>query len=337
MASLSQPLALAVRAGDPALYIAEKGGRVRAIRGGQVDGGAVLDLSGEVSSGFEQGLLGLAFAPAGTQLYVNYTDRAGDTHIVEYTFDGRRADPASARELLFQDQPFANHNGGNLVFGPDGLLYIGLGDGGSGGDPQGNAQRLDTLLGKMLRIDPRPSGGDPYTIPAGNPFAGQAGARAEIWAYGLRNPWRYSFDRQTGELWIADVGQNAIEEVNRAPRGSRGGENYGWNRREGTRAFRGSARPPGAVDPVYEYPTSGGNCSVTGGHVYRGSRHPALVGVYVFADYCAGDIMGLVPAGGGAVGAEDLGARVPMLSSFGQDADGELYALSLTGGVFRLE
>ncbi|MDP9387606.1 MAG: PQQ-dependent sugar dehydrogenase, partial [Actinomycetota bacterium] len=335
VAELAQPVALAVRAGEDALYVAEKGGRLRVVRGGAVDPTPVLDLSGEVSKGGEQGLLGVAFAPAGTHVYVNYTDRAGDTRVVEYAVADGRVDPSSRRELLVVDQPFANHNGGQLTFGPDGLLYVGLGDGGSGNDPMDNAQRLDTLLGKLLRIDPRPSTSQPYTVPPGNPFAGRAGARPEIWAYGLRNPWRFSFDRTTKDLWIGDVGQNAREEVDRVPGSSTGGENYGWSRLEGTTPVRGR-RPPGAVDPVHEYRTANGNCAVTGGYVYRGAQLPALQGTYVFADFCRGQLMGLRSDGAGRFRAAPLDLQVDNVSSFGEDQAGELYVLSLSGPVLRL-
>jgi len=331
VATLSQPLALAVRSGDPELYVAQKGGQVRTLGGAMV-----LDLGGQVSTGAEQGLLGLVFSPDGSRLYINYTDRAGDTHVVEYAFAGGRADPGTARELLFVDQPFPNHNGGHLVFGPDGRLWIGLGDGGSRNDPRNNAQSLGTILGKMLRIDPRPSGDLPYTVPPDNPFVGRSGARGEIWSLGLRNPWRYSFDRSTGDLWIADVGQNAREEVNFTPASSRGGENYGWARLEGTRPVSGSP-PPEAVAPIVEYDLEGDNCAVTGGYVYRGSRIPDLVGAYLYADFCAGEIQAVRQAGGRAQGQRSLHVTVPNLSSFGEDAAGELYALSLGGGVFRID
>ncbi|MGH8902669.1 MAG: PQQ-dependent sugar dehydrogenase [Egibacteraceae bacterium] len=336
LGTFEEPLALAVRRDDPGLYVAEKGGRVRVLRGGRVEPTPVLDLSDQVSTGSEQGLLGLAFAPDGRHAYVNYTDRNGDTHIVEFAVDAGRADPATRRELLAVDQPFANHNGGNLVFGPDGLLYAGLGDGGSGGDPQNNGQRLDTLLGKLLRLDPRPRAGGGYGVPADNPFVGRAGARPEIWAYGLRNPWRFSFDRQTGDLWTGDVGQDAWEEIDFVPSGSPGGENYGWNRLEGTDPFRGFT-PGEAVAPVHTYPLSGGNCAVTGGFVYRGSRIPALQGMYVYGDFCAGRLLGLRRDGGRVVH-QDLGLTVDGLSSFGEDHDGELYAMSLgDGGLYRID
>ena len=336
VATLAQPLALAVRPGDEALYVAQKGGRVVAVRGGAVDGAPVLDLGGSVSTGGEQGLLGMAFSADGSHLYVNYTDPAGDTRVVEYGFDGPSADPATARELLFVDQPFANHNGGNLVLGPDGMLWIGLGDGGGAGDPGGNAQSLETLLGKMLRIDPRPSGAQPYTVPADNPFVGTSGARPEIWAFGLRNPWRYSFDRTTGDLWIGDVGQNAREEVDYTPAGSAGGLNFGWPRLEGGRTYSGSA-PAGAVAPILDYPLEGGTCAVTAGYVYRGSKIPGLAGAFLYGDVCAGWVKAVRQEGGKVVDEADLGLDVPTLSSFGQDAAGELYAMSLNGGLYRVD
>jgi glucose/arabinose dehydrogenase len=335
VASLARPVAMAVRAGDPALYVAEKGGRVRAIRGGTVDPVPVLDLSTEVSTGGEQGLLGLAFAPAGNHLYVNLTDLAGDTRVLEYAVVAGTLDLGSRREVLTVDQPFANHNGGNLVFGPDGNLWIGLGDGGSGNDPQDNAQRLDTLLGKMLRVDPRPSGEAAYTVPADNPFAGMPGARPEIWALGLRHPWRYSFDRATGDLWIGDVGQARREEVDLQPAGSGGGENYGWARLEGTLPVSGTP-PPGAVPPLYEYDHSDGSCAVTGGYVYRGRRVRPLSGTYIFADFCKGELQGLVRRGH-RVDVRSLGVTVPAVASFGEDAAGELYVLSLQGMVYRID
>lgn len=334
VATLQEPLALAARLGDPALYIAEKGGRVVAIRDGALDPTPVLDVSSEVSLGGEQGLLGLAFAPDGGYLYVNLTDVSGDTRILEYAMVDGRADASTRREVLFVDQPYSNHNGGNLVFGPDGFLYIGLGDGGSGGDPQGNAQSLQTLLGKMLRIDPRPSSSTPYRIPPGNPFVDTLDARPEIWASGLRNPWRYSFDRSTGDLWIGDVGQSAWEEVDRQLASSGGGENYGWNAREGSHPYSDGSVPD-VVDPVYDYPHSSGGCVVTGGYVYRGDAIPALVGSYVFADFCLGKLEALRDDGDEVVAA-DLGPTVQAVSSFGEDAKGELYVLSLTGGVYRL-
>jgi glucose/arabinose dehydrogenase len=332
VADLEGALSLAVRAGDDALYVAQKQGFVRVVRDGRAEQNALIDISDQVSVGYEQGLLGITFNPAGDRLYANYTDTEGDTRIVEWQAErSGRIVRDSRRELLFVDQPFVNHNGGHLAFGPDGMLYIALGDGGSGGDPRGNAQRLDTLLGKILRIDPRPEGSRPYTVPSDNPFVAQAGARGEIWAFGLRNPWRFSF-APDGRLWIGDVGQNSVEEVDVSPAGSKGGENYGWSRREGFRPFRGGEKPAGAVDPVHEYPTSEG-CAVTGGYVYRGRAIAGLQGVYVFADFCNGEVKGLVGAEHTLV---DLGLEVPSLASFGEDGAGEIYALSLERGLLRI-
>jgi glucose/arabinose dehydrogenase len=334
VATLEQPVAMATRGGGSSLFFAEKTGRVVAVRDGRVSG-TVLDLSGDVSNGGEQGLLGLAFSPDGRYLYVDYTDRDGDTHVTEFAFDGGVASLGSRRDVLFVPQPYSNHNGGQIAFGPDGDLYIGLGDGGSEGDPQNRGQSLRTPLGKILRIEPRPQGSRPYGIPNDNPFVGRAGARPEIWAYGLRNPWRFSFDRETGDLWIGDVGQNEWEEVDFQPGGSPGGQNYGWRLREGTHEFKGPP-PPSSVDPIYEYSHDGGGCVVTGGYVYRGRAIPALVGAYVFADFCIGRITALVERGGRVASSRALPARVSSLDSFGHDNGGELYALSLDGPVYRL-
>lgn len=336
IATLSQPVAMAVRRGDDALYFAEKTGRIQIVRDGKVDPRPMLDLTSAISTSGEQGLLGLAYSPDGTRLYVNYTDHSGDTHVVEYRIVDGRADPSTTRELLFVDQPFANHNGGNLVFGPDGKLWIGLGDGGSANDPMDNAQSLGTLLGKMLRIDPAPSGTLPYTVPADNPFVGRTGARPEIWALGLRNPWRYSFDRTSGDLWIGDVGQNAWEEVDFTAAGTKGGENYGWPAQEGTHKNKGAA-VAGAIAPILDYRQGDKICSVTGGYVYRGSKVPDLAGAYLYGDYCQGKVRSLRQVGGQVTEQADLGLEVESLSSFGQDAEGELYALSLAGPVYRID
>jgi glucose/arabinose dehydrogenase len=336
VASLDAPLGMALRAGDDALYVAEKGGRIMAIRNGQVDGTPVLDISGKVSGGSEQGLLGLAFSPDGAYLYVNYTDTNGDTVIEEYTMEWPRADASTARQVLTIDQPYENHNGGNVVFGPDGHLYIGMGDGGSQGDPQNRAQNLQELLGKMLRIDPRPEGGKPYGIPQDNPFVGRANARPEIWAYGLRNPWRWSFDRETGDLWIGDVGGGDEEEVDVQPASSTGGENYGWNLMEGT-VPHSENLPVGLVPPVLEYGHNGGNCVVTGGYVYRGSAIPDLVGAYLYADFCVGDVKANRLQDGQVVDQTNLGINASSIASFGQDQNGELYVISLGGAVSRID
>jgi glucose/arabinose dehydrogenase len=338
VAQLEQPVAMSVRPGDDhTLYLVEQVGRVRAVRDGRLDPTPVLDISGEVTAGGEQGLLGLAFSPDGRYLYLAYTDRDGNHQVSEFTMDGQRADRGSERSLLHFDDPFPNHNGGQFTFGPDRRLYIAFGDGGGAGDPLGNGQSLGTLFGKILRIDPRPAGGRPYGIPSDNPFVGRDGARPEIWDYGLRNPWRFSFDAATGELWIGDVGQNTYEEIDHEPAGS-GGRNYGWNRREGLHAFNGGDKPEGAVDPVIEYShdSHDSGCTVIGGFVYRGRRIPGLQGAYLYGDYCAGWVRAARAPGGRIAEQRDLGLRVPSLSSFGADAGGELYALSLGGDVYRI-
>ncbi len=337
VAQLAEPVAMAVRPDDGALYVAERKGKVRAVRGGNVASDPVLDLSDDVgTNNADQGLLGMTFSPDGGRLYVLYVDGGNDTHVVEFAMGDTRADPRSRRELLFVEQPFAGNKGGGMAFGPDGRLWIGLGDGGGGGDPRDNAQNLGTLLGKLLRIDPRPDIGAPYTIPLDNPFLRTPGARPEIWAYGLRNPWRLSFDRATGDLWVGDIGQNARDEVDFLPAGAGGGQNYGWARLEGTRRYSGTA-PSDAVDPLFDYGRGGGNCGIVGGYVYRGARIPALVGAYVYADRCVGRLQALVQEGGRVVDQRSFNATVRSLVSFGQDGAGELYALSLDGGVFRIE
>lgn len=350
VADVRNPTAIAVRPGDDSLYVADKTGQVRRVPRGQtaspapVDANLVLDLSGQVSTGSEQGLLGLTFSPDGSKLYVHYTDRAGDSQVVEYGFRDGAADPGTRRLLLSLDQPFANHNGGQVSFGPDGKLYIGFGDGGSQGDPNNRGQTLDTLFAKILRIDPQPAGPDqPYTVPPDNPFVGRSGAVGETWMYGLRNPWRFSWDRATGDLWIADVGQNQWEEIDYLADGGPAGTNFGWNRMEGRHRFRGD-NPDGAVLPIFEYSHDEG-CSITGGHVYRGTAVPSLSGVYVYGDACSGTIWGLAQRGGEVIGQAELqlagidaalrGGGGYSIASFGEDANGELYLLVLGSGVFR--
>jgi glucose/arabinose dehydrogenase len=332
VAELEQPLAMAVRPGDEALYVAEKLGRVVALTGGQER--TVLDLQGEVSTGSEQGLLGLTFSPDGRFLYINYTDVQGDTHVTEFEMRAGQAVGTSRRDVLFVDQPYSNHNGGHLAFGPDGYLYVGLGDGGSAGDPMDVSQSLGSLLGKLLRIDPRPSAGGEYGIPSDNPFVSNENARPEIWAYGLRNPWRWSFDRETGDLWMGDVGQSAREEVDFQPASSTGGENYGWDGFEGTLVYERPV-PQEAVPPVYEYGQDLG-ASVIGGFVYRGSAIPGLQGHYVFADFYNPQIRLLKLQDGEVVAHRELGVEAAGIASFAEDADGELYVMSLAGPVFRL-
>jgi glucose/arabinose dehydrogenase len=326
------------------IFVVEKTGRIRVVRNGTLLLRPFLNLSASVSGGGEQGLLGLAFHPdyaSNGRFYVSYTNTAGDTRIVRYrvSSDPDSADRTTADTILRQDQPFENHNGGWIGFGRDGYLYVALGDGGGAGDTQGSGQSLATLLGKVLRLDV--DGATGYTVPTDNPFVGVAGLD-EIWAYGLRNPWRPSFDRQTGDFYIADVGQGRWEEVSIQPANSMGGENYGWNVMEGAHCY--SAAPcneVGKVPPIYEYNRTGPGqgCSVTGGYVYRGADVPALQGLYLFADFCAGFIRSFRYVGAQAVDHRSWtdSLRPPGdISSFGEDARGELYLTSLGGGaVYR--
>lgn len=329
---LAAPTALAVRSGDDALYIAERGGRIVRVVDGVAENRSVLDISSRTTDDGERGLLGLAFSPDGTELYVSSTDVAGDSRLEAYTMDGGTADTATRRQLLSVPQPFSNHNGGHVVTGPDGLLYYGLGDGGGGGDPQGNGQDPSTLLGTLLRIDPL--GGRPYAVPDDNPYVGTDEGRPEVWVTGLRNPWRFSFDRRTDDLWIGDVGQNAIEEIDRLPFAAAGGANLGWNVFEGTERF-GDGSASGAVAPVLDY-AHDSRCSVTGGHVYRGSAIPGLAGAYVYGDFCDGVVRALVVDDDRVTGERAFDVQIPELVSFAEDHDGELYALSLQGTVSRL-
>jgi glucose/arabinose dehydrogenase len=337
-AGLSSPLGV-TNAGDNTgkLYIVEKAGRIRLIDNGALLAAPFLDISTRVISVGEQGLLGLAFPPgfaASGRFYVNYTSISdGSTVIARYqrTSDPNVADPASEAILLNIPQPFANHNGGHIAFGPDGFLYIGMGDGGSGGDPDNNAQNPASLLGKMLRIDVE-SGAVPYAIPASNPFVQTAGFLGEIWALGLRNPWRFSFDRQTGDLYIGDVGQGLIEEVDFQSAASPGGENYGWRIMEGAHCFNPPAcSQAGLVLPVAEY-DHGQGCSITGGFVYRGQAFPRLQGLYLYADFCTGRFWGL-KRDGLAWQNSLLLVEPHSISSFGEDEAGNLYAADLGAGV----
>jgi glucose/arabinose dehydrogenase len=341
VAAVTGPTAMAVRPNDASLYVTQQSGRVVAVRDGALDPTPVLDLSGRISTGGERGLLGLTFSPDGSKLYVDYTNPQGLPTLAEYAFAGGRADPATARVLLSVPHPQPNHNGGQIAFGPDGYLYMGIGDGGAAGDkgpghaPGGNGQSLDTLLGKLLRVDTASTLSAPYKIPSGNPFA-RGGGRPEIWAYGLRNPWRFSFDRTTGDLWIADVGQDLYEEIDFMPAGQGAGANYGWNRMEGNHQYQGSA-PAGAVAPVLELSHPDGYCAVVGGFVYRGTKIPDLRGSYLYSDNCNPKISAIKVDGGRVVASRDLGVTMRSVSSFGQDADGELYVLSLANGLFRID
>ncbi len=340
--SFAEPLYVtAPPSGSDDVYVVEQGGRIVRV---EPDGGTstFLDISGEISSGGERGLLSVAFAPdfnRSGRFYVDFTDADGNTRVVEFrSDDGRSVDGSSRRELLRIDQPFSNHNGGLLQFGPDGLLYIGTGDGGSADDPQRNAQNLDSLLGKILRIDPQGGGGRPYRIPDSNPFAGDDGGRGEIYSYGLRNPWRFSFDRRGGSLSIGDVGQNSFEELDLLERGGGLGANFGWSAFEGDQRFNDDQQAPDAVPPVLTYSSSGGNCSVTGGYVVRDQRLKSLYGRYLYGDFCLGELRSFPAEPGKSAGDDrELGLGVEQLSSFGEDGRGRIYATSLSGPVYRLD
>ena len=325
-------------AGDARLFITLQRGRVMIFDGTTLAATPFLDISSRVSCCGEQGLLSIAFHPRYREngfFFVNYTDRAGDTVVARYSVsssDPNRADADSEMMLLRVDQPFANHNGGQLQFGPDGYLYIGLGDGGAGGDPGNRAQSLTTHLGKILRIDV--SSATPYAIPPTNPFVNRSDARPEIWSYGWRNPWRFSFDRDNGDLWIADVGQGEWEEVSVQPFTSIGGENYGWKKMEGSHCFSPAqnCREASMVLPVIEYGHGSGACSVTGGYRYRGTRQPRLRGMYIYGDFCNGVISGALPAADGSWSSRVLLDTNFTISTFGEDIDGELYVGDYTAG-----
>ncbi len=337
---LNAPLAI-VNAGDGSgrLFVAEQGGRIMVIRDGRLEPVPFLDIANRITSGGERGLLGVAFPPrfpADPRVFVDYTDTNGDTRVSSFVLaaSGDRLDQASESPILFVKQPFPNHNGGALAFDPHGMLLVSLGDGGSGGDPEGNGQSLSTLLGKILRIDVEGSTiAEPYRIPADNPYANRgAGARPEIWLSGLRNPWRMSFDRLTGDLWIGDVGQNAWEEIDVQRADAPAGTNFGWNRMEGTHCFE----PPTGCDdaslraPVTDYGHDLG-CTVIGGGVYRGTIQTALVGGYVFGDYCTGRVWAIDPAGDGYRSPVEVARTTRNLSAFGEDEAGELFAADITG------
>ena len=344
VSGLSSPLYLTAPSGDLSrLFVVEQTGGIRIIKDGALLPTPFLDISTKITAGGEQGLLGLAFDPdyASTgRFVVHYTDTNGDTHLSQFTVssDPDVADPASEQIILTADQPYNNHNGGQVLFGPDGMLYLGLGDGGSEGDPQGRGQDLSDLLGSILRLDVRST--SPYSVPPDNPFVGQAGVQPEVWSYGLRNPWRFSFDRATGDLYIGDVGQDSFEEVDVAPAaaGSGKGLNFGWNIMEGTHCYNASTcNQSGLTLPVLEYPHSEG-CSVTGGYVYRGSVIPALQGLYFFGDYCQGTVRSFRYQGGSATELTDWPTLRPggSITSFGEDAAGELYVVIQSGSVFKI-
>jgi glucose/arabinose dehydrogenase len=338
---LDFPLDLKSPPGDSRLFVVEKTGKIKIIKSGAVLPKPFLDLSALISNGGEQGLLGVAFHPryaTNGVFVVDYTDTSGDTRIARYhvSADPDVADPASGEILLGVDQPYSNHNGGGLLFGPDGFLYISLGDGGSGGDPQNHGQDRRDLLGSILRIDV--DHGSPYGIPGSNPYAQSTTFRHELWNYGMRNPWRFSFDRENGDLYIADVGQDNLEEVDVAPHGSSGGENYGWRIMEGSSCYQSSGCDrTGLVLPVLEYSHSDG-CSITGGYVYRGQAIPALRGTYFYSDYCNGWIRSFRYRSGQASDQREWSALKTSgsVTSFGEDAAGELYVLIAAGNVYRI-
>lgn len=341
---LSDPVGL-TNAGDDRLFINQKSGEIRIMsKAGVLNETHFLDISGQVSTQSERGLLGLAFHPNYAEngyFYVNYTDNSGNTVVSRFSVsaeDPDVADPASEKVLLTATQPFRNHNGGDLHFGPDGYLYIALGDGGDGGDPEDNGQERQTLLGKILRIDV--DNGDPYSIPQDNPFAQTDETLDEIWALGLRNPWRFSFDRLTGDMYIGDVGQGNQEEINFQPASSTGGENYGWRCYEGDLSFNTTGCGPSAdyVFPVHVYESNlPVGCSVTGGFVYRGTTFPLLYGKYIYTDYCSGIFWALEQGEDGAwINTELFNGADYRYVSLGEDKEGELYLVCITGEIFQI-
>jgi glucose/arabinose dehydrogenase len=373
VAELDEPIALAARPGSPDLYIAEKGGRVRLIEveddddntgttettetteppdepdDGKVDTSKyreqrtpLLDISDEVINEGERGLLGMTFSSDGRKLYLDYTRQPdGATVVVEYTLgDSKRIDKATRREILEVEQPLDTHNGGQLVIGPDGYLYIALGDGGDG-DPSANAQDTSTLLGSILRIDPEAGSedGPAYGIPPGNPFAEGEDGKPEIWLYGVRNPWRFTFDTLTGDLWVGDVGEDAYEEIDLLPAvggfDAGRGDNLGWNEMEGTHPFDGGENPPGGVLPLFEYGRDQG-CSVIGGYVYRGEEIPDLEGTYLYADFCGTGLRGLQIDRGTIIDEREWAVNAAEPHSLGQGDDGEVYLLLAGGQVWKV-
>lgn len=340
--NLNKPVHI-THAGDGTgqMFVVEKVGRIRIIEQGHLLDTPLLDIANRVSRGWEQGLLSVAFPTNYTQkryFYVNYTNNADDTVIARYHLhhaDSKLADPNSEEILLTISQPFRNHNGGQLAFGADGFLYIGMGDGGSGGDPQGHGQNPDSLLGKILRLDVE-SDTKPYAIPADNPFTNHPKFREEIWAYGLRNPWRFSFDRKTGDLYIADVGQDEFEEIHLQPADSKGGENYGWNIMEGLHCYNSPhCDQSNLIKPVLEYDHSQGDRSITGGYVYRGKEFPKMQGVYFYADYVSGRLWGLQRT------ENDWETKLLLdtshnISTFGEDEKGNLYLADLKGKIYKI-
>nr|WP_246259965.1 PQQ-dependent sugar dehydrogenase [Streptomyces typhae] len=333
VATAKNPIAGAAGPGGT-VWVAERAGTVRVLSARGLSE-PVLDISAETTTDGERGLLGIAFDKKFAHLYISFTNLEGTSTIDEFAVRHGKIRTETRRTVLTQTQPYSNHNGGDIKFGPDGYLYIAFGDGGAGGDPHGNGQNLDTLLGKLVRIDPR--GGKPYAIPKDNPFVGDAKAKGEIWSYGLRNPWRFSFDAGTGDLLIGDVGQSAWEEIDWASAKSKGGENYGWSRMEGNHPFRDATEPENHVPPVFEYDRNGLGCSVTGGYVYRGKAIPALRGQYVYSDYCDGTVRALKLKNGKVTGVSDLQVSGGEVISFIQGSRNELYVLDIGGSVYRID
>jgi hypothetical protein len=348
VSGLANPVAIThAGEGSGRLFITLQAGQIVIFDGTQILPTPFLDISGLVSSGGERGLLSVAFHPnyrSNGLFFVDYTNTAGDTVIARYSVSQDRnvADPGSAAILLTIQQPFANHNGGQLQFGPDGYLYIGMGDGGSAGDPLNNGQNLGTLLGKLLRVNV--DGASPYAIPGDNPFVGVPGAQPEIWAYGLRNPWRFSFDRSTGDLFIADVGQDSWEEVDFQPASSPGGQNYGWNIMEGNHCFNppSNCNSSGLTLPILEYAHGSSDsigCSISGGYRYRGTQNPDLTGIYFYGDFCTGRIWGASQQGTGAWTTAELLDTSLSITTFGEDEAGEIYVAHYAptdGAIYRI-
>ncbi len=333
------PVELTTRPGDPRNFVVEQGGRIVAFD--DLATTVVLDITDLTSVNGEQGLLGAAFDPAADLAYVHYSDAAGDTVLAEFAIDPVTAvfDVESLREVLTVQQPFSNHNGGEVVFGPDGYLYLGLGDGGSANDPERNALALATRLGKILRIDPHQAGAQPFSIPPDNPFVGIDGADPTIWSLGLRNPWKFSFDSLTGDLWIADVGQGNVEEINRAPaiagQGAGKGLSFGWSAFEGAERFNDDQNPDGHTLPVVEYGHDNGECSVSGGAVARSAAVPDLVGWYVYGDFCSGRIWGYDPTSSPASPTIIELGQLGNLAAIAIGGEGDLFAVSNAGTVTR--
>jgi len=333
VATAEYPTVVAFR--GKTMYVGEREGRVRPVKDGKALDPPALDWSAEVGTEGEGGLIGMTFSRDGNTLYLHYTDKKADTRVMAFTVKGDAVDVNSKRQLLTLDQPEEVHNGGGMLVDEQGMLWIAFGDGGERNAKRKVAQELDNLFGKLIRIDPRPDGDKPYRIPPDNPFVGRQGVRPEIWAYGLRNPWRFSFDRATGDVWIGDVGEHGAEEIDYIRSGT-SGQNFGWPAFEGTKVFTKSLSAPGHVPPLKSIARTGGFCAVTGGYVYRGKALPALVGAYLYTDVCTGVIYLMSQQDGKVVAERKMTKLLDQLVSFAEDADGELYVMSLVGQVWKL-